>query len=199
MNADELVSQIKENKNYWSGLEITPQQVETLIGFTDDEYENVASIFLQEPVADNRNLKGEEYRKTYAHLIYGTLLFCLRPNKKFYQVILKATLGIADPTSIKYGATALYFIKPAEKILSDLFSIIEQNENNSEVLDRVAWLLYWLVYSEDGRKQQIRTLSVDDNWIKLYRESAIPATNEHEVEKVIQKATMFIKARSKSE
>ena len=199
MTADELVSQIKENKNYWSGLEITPQQIDTLISFNDDEFENVASIFLQEPVADNKNLKGEEFRKTYAHLIYGTLLFCLRPNKKFYQVILKAALGIADPTSIKYGATALYFIEPAEKILSDLFRIVEQNENNSEVLDRVTWLLYWLTFSEDGRRQQLRTLSVDNNWIKLYRESKIPTTNEYEVEKVSQKVAMFMKARSKSE
>ena len=198
MTADELVSQIKENKNYWNGLEITPQQVETLISFTDDEYEKVASIFLQEPVTENKNLQGKEYRKTYAHLIYGTLLFCLRPNEKFYQVILSAALKIADPTSIKYGATALYFIKPVELILSDLFSIIEQNENNPDVLDGVAWLLYWLVSSEEGKKQQINTLNVDDNWIKLYRESAIPVTNEREVEKVIQKATMFIKAHSKS-
>jgi hypothetical protein len=199
MTVDELVGQIKANRNYWSGLELTRQQVEALLSFTDEEYEKVASTFLQEPVAENENLQGEEYRKTYAHLIYGTLLFCLRPNKRYYPVILKAALGIGDPTSIKYGATALYFIKPAEKILSDLFGIIEQNENNPEVLDRVSWLLYWLAFSEDGSRQQISTLSVDDNWVKLYRERAIPETNEHEVEKVSQKVTMFIKARSKSE
>jgi hypothetical protein len=199
MTVDELVNQIKGNKKYWSGLEITPQQVEALISFTDDEYEKVASIFLREPVADNKNAQGEEYRKTYAHLIYGTFLFCLRPNKNYYQVILKGALGIADPTSIKYGATALYFIKPVEQILSDLFSVIEQNENNPEILDRVAWLLYWLIFSEEEWKHKVNTLSVDDNWIKLYRESAIPETNEQEVEKVIQKATKFMKARSKSE
>ena len=197
MTIDELIGQIKENENYWCGLAITPQQIEVLAGFTDDEYSRLASTLLRESVADHEGLQGKRYRKTYAHLVYGTFLFCLRPDKKFYQIILAGSLGIADPTSIKYGANALRLIKPVNEIVSDLFSVAEQNENNAQILRHIAWLFYWLGFSEEGWKKEMAILTADDGWIKLYKESVAPETNPQEIDRVFQRVIKFMKAHDK--
>ena len=199
MATDELIRQIKENENYWCGLAITPQQIEALVNLTDDEYSELAGVFLRESVADNKGLQGQEYRKTYAHLVYGTFLFCLRPNKDFYQVILAGALGIADPTSIKYGANALRLIKPVNQIVTDLFNVAEQNQNNAEVLSHIAWLFYWLGFSEEGWRKEMTILAADDGWIRLYKESTAPESDPQEINKVLQRVTEFMKAHYKAE
>ncbi|HFQ92936.1 MAG TPA: hypothetical protein ENK32_02925, partial [Anaerolineae bacterium] len=74
MTLAELVRQIKKNENYWSGLEITPQQIEALTNLSPEEYDNVVCTFMQEPVRDYTELQGVAYRETYAHLVYGSIL-----------------------------------------------------------------------------------------------------------------------------
>ena len=96
MTAHELIRQIKENEKYWSGLALSPEQVDILASLAVDEYAEIVSSLLQESVADYRNLRGIEYRKTYAHLIYGLFLFYLRPNPHLYPVVLTGAIGIGD-------------------------------------------------------------------------------------------------------
>jgi hypothetical protein len=184
MTIDRLIRQIKENENYWCGLAITPQQIEALAHLTDDEYSKLASVLLQEAVEDNEGLRGQEYRKTYAHLVYGTFLFCLRPNKDFYQEILTGALGIADPTSIKYGANALRLLKPVNQIVFDLFRVAEQNQHDVRILRHIAWLFYWLGFSDEGWRKEMAILTADDGWIRLYIESAAAESDLQEIDKV---------------
>jgi hypothetical protein len=195
MNAEDFIRQIRENENYWSGLAITPEQAQVLNTFSDDEYAKVAKRLLQEPTAKNEGLQGIEYRRTYAHLVFGVFLLCLRPNKNLYQNLLQGVLGIADPSSIQYGAFALRHIKPVEQVVSDLFEIAKKNQGNGNVLSHIAWLFYWLGFLEEGiYRTGKRMISIEGEWIKLYRENAEPETNFQEIEKVTSSVAEFMKA-----
>jgi hypothetical protein len=199
MIADELVRQIKGNEKYWSGLALTPEQVDTLTNLVVDEYAKVVTTLLQESVVDYKNLRGIEYQRTYAHLIYGVFLSCLRPNPNLYPVILMGAIGIGDPSSIQYGAAALQQIKPTEQIALDLFAIAERHKDNAEILSHIAWLFYWLGFSEKGT-WGVRSiiLSLNDGWEKLYRENMKPETNRQETAKMAHKAGKFMKAHYKT-
>lgn len=150
-NTEEIVHQIKQNDDYWSGQGITPQQVELLAGLSQKDYDDVVRTFLQEPVGANENLRGAEYRCTYAHLVYGCIMSILRPNRSLYPIVLKGALGIDDPSSIHYGAYALKQMKPLEEILEDLRTVTKDKQTEERILQHVAWLLYWFGFSDKGR------------------------------------------------
>lgn len=200
MNVDELIRQIKGNEKYWSGLDLTPEQIDILTNLAVDEYAQVVSSLLQESVIDYKNLRGIEYRRTYAHLIYGALLSRLRPNPNLYPVILMGAIEIGDPSSIKYGAAALQQIKPTEQIVLDLFAIADQHKDNAEILGHIAWLFYSLGFSEKGTwGEGSIILSLNDGWEKLYRENMKPETNRQETAKMAHKAGKFMKAHYRTE
>ncbi len=194
MTTDDLIRQIKENENYWSGVALTPEQADLLANLSVVEYTKVASSLLQESVADYRNLRGTEYQKTYAHLIYGLFLSCLRPNPSLYPAILLGAIGIGDPSSIQYGAAALQQIKPTEEIVADLFAIAKERKEDPEVLSHIAWLFYWLGFSESGvwGARNI-ILSLAGGWERLYKENTKPETNPQEAKKMAYKVGEFMK------
>ena len=195
MTADELIRQIKNNEEYWRGLAITPQQIDVLVNLSSDEYANVVSTLLQEPVADYTDLRGIEYARTYAHLIYGALLLCLHPIPDLYPTLLTGTLKIGDPSSIQYGASALRKIKPVEEIVSDLFEAAEEYQDNAEILSHIAWLFYWMGFSKKGTwgRHDI-TLVAKDGWIELYRNVAGPETNPQKAAGAARRVGTFMQA-----
>lgn len=189
MMADELIHQIMENADYWLG--ITPQQVNLLANLSSAEYDQILIALLQEPIAGNE----KDYRRTYAHLIHGVFLFCCRPNSDLYPVLLTGIMGIGDPSSIQYGAAALKLVKPTEQIVSDLFSLAELHSDNEKILSRIAWLFYWLGFSEDERwGPRLITIEIRKDMENLYKAYPLPETNSQEVAKMAQKAAEFMKA-----
>jgi hypothetical protein len=195
MTIDELIHQIKQNEDYWTGWAITPQQVNLLANLSVDEYDQIVIALLREPVADNLDLRGEDYRRTYAHLIHGAFLFCCRPNPDLYPVLLAGTIGIGDPSSIQYGAAALQLVKPTEQIVSDLFTLAELHSDHDEILSCIAWLFYWLGFSEDEKwGARMITIEIGEGLINLYKAYPLPETNSQEVAKMAQKAAEFMKA-----
>jgi len=195
MNAAEIIDQIKLNEKYWGGEAITPQQIEALAHLSAAGYTEVVSTLLLEPVAAHRDLRAEAYRKTYAHLVYGALFFCLRPDPDLYNLLLTGVLGIADPSSIQYGAVALQQVRPVEQIVSDLFVIAGQNPENLELLSHIAWLFYWLGFSEDGGWwERIINIGPDGDWIKLYKENTKPETDPRETARAAQNVAKFMDA-----
>jgi hypothetical protein len=198
MKIHELIEQIKENENYWNGMAITAQQATALAELTDAEYDEIVTMLLREPVADYREVHGEDYRKTYAHLVYGALLFCMRPNPALYVTALAGTLAIADPSSIQYGVAALRQARPIEQIVADLLAIAEQHKDDTEITSRTAWVFYWLGISEEQGWSQYINLALDDQWAALYRKSPEPETNRQEIMKLVPKVTALMKTHTQT-
>ena len=195
MKAEDFIRQIKENENYWSGLAITPEQVQVLNSFSEAEYAEVVKRLLQEPTAKNEDLQGIEYRRAYAHVLFGVFLLCLRPDQNLYQDLLKGVVGIADPSSIQYGAFALRQIKPVEQVVSDLFEIAQENHGNGNVLSHIAWLFYWLGFLQEGiYRIDKHTIGIEGDWLTMYREHVEPESNLQEIEKVTSRVAEFMKA-----
>lgn len=195
MKIQELIERIKENQYYWGGMELTSQQAAILAELSDDEYDALVATLLHEPIADYRPLHGEAYRKTYAHLVYGAFLFCMRPNPMLYPLVLAGTLGIADPSSIQYGVAALQQARPLEKVAADLLVIAEQHKNDMEILDRIGSIFYWLGLTEKGSHRVI--LALDEPWMILYQKRAEPETNWDEIAKILPKVKAFADAYRK--
>lgn len=107
---------------------------------------------------------------------------------------MSAAIEIGDPSSIQYGAAALQQIKLTEEIVFDLFAIANQRKEDSEILRHIAWLFYWLGFSENGvwTARNI-LLSLDGGWEKLYKENTRPETNLQETEKMADEAGKFMK------
>lgn len=194
MTPAELVRQIKQNKNYWNGLEITPQQIEALTNFSPEEYDNVVCTFMQEPVRNSAGLHGVDYRETYAHLVYGTVLSILRPNPDLYSTVLAGVLQIADPSSISYGAFALRQLMPTEKIVRDLQKISDKHQDDKGLLSHIAWLLYWLGFSDTGQwRMPYAPATVEGDFASLVIETVQPTTDYQEVAKMTEWASGFMK------
>ncbi len=194
MTLAELVRQIKKNENYWSGLEITPQQIEALTNLSPEEYDNVVCTFMQEPVRDYTELQGVAYRETYAHLVYGSILSILRPNPILYPILLAGVLQIADPSSMSYGAFALRRLTPIEQIVKDLQEISDKHQDDKKLLSHIAWLLYWLGFSEEDQwRTPEMPISVEGNFTSLTTKTVQPATDYQEVAKMTEWASGFMK------
>jgi hypothetical protein len=177
MNLEDIVEELKETNYY----QITSRQVEMLAALSLEEYKQVLLRLLQESVGEHSHLRGQEYRNTYNHRVFGCVLATMRPFDDLYKPILSGALGICDPTSIKYGALALLLIKPVEVIVSDLFEIAENSKNKNEILSHIAWIFYWLGFRGDGtwyQSQIILSFETDANISLLYNERDRPTSNE---------------------
>jgi hypothetical protein len=194
MKIHELIEQIKENEYYWNGMELTAQQAVALAELTDAEYGELVTMLLSEPVAAHRSLSGEDYRKTYAHLIYGALLFCMRPDPTLYSIVLEGVLGIADPSSIQYGTAALRQVRSIEQIAADLFMLAEQRKSDLEVLSHIAWVFYWLGFTTEPSWRGGTCLGVDQCWATLYKEHAEPESDDQKIANITPKVGAFMKA-----
>lgn len=193
----EIISQIKRDEGYWGIADITQEQAKTLRNFSYAEYSEVVRRLLEEPVGDYSDKRGKEYRETYAHLVYGCFLFILRPKPELYKTLLIGTLGIADPTSIQYGVLALRLVKPVDEIANDLYIIAGEHQDNRELLQHIAWALYWLGFLIHGDNaawvENHRVVSVHDNLASLHEESAKSDTDSEKANKMAGWAMEFVK------
>ena len=194
MTTNELIHQIKNNKNYWGGQDITPQQVEILVGFSQKDYDDIVCAFLQEPVGVHEKLQGKDYRSTYAHLVYGSILSILRPNPSLYPIVLNGALRIADPSSIQYGAYALRQMKPLEQIIEELRRIAKEDQADKEILSHVAWLLYWFGFSTEGWwRMPNNVIDISNVFAPLIIEWNLPIINRQAVDNMADWASEIMK------
>ncbi|MEZ4641140.1 MAG: hypothetical protein R3E31_00085 [Chloroflexota bacterium] len=165
-----------------------------LVGFSKKDYDNMVCGFLQEPVGAHEKLRGKEYRSTYAHLLYGSILSILRPNPRLYPIVLKGALGIADPSSIQYGAYALRQMKPLEQIVEDLRNFTKENQTDKETLSHVAWLLYWFGFSTEGWwRMPNYAISIDNVFTPLITDWSLPTIDRQAVENMADWASEIMK------
>jgi len=191
MNLEDLVTELKETNYY----QITSQQVEMLATLSFEEYKHVIRQLLVEPVGEHSHLRGQEYRNQYNHRVLACFLAALRPSDDLYKLVLLGALDIADPTSIKQGALALLLLKPVEVIVSDLFEIAEKSKNDRELLSHVAWLFYWLGFSNDGswhQNQMLLYIDTNADISLLYNESDQPVSDTVKIESFGERVSKFM-------
>jgi hypothetical protein len=186
MTADEITQLIKSN-DFWNGAPITPNQVEILANLAPNEYQKVILTLLKEPLADKTGLQGLDYRNTYAHRIYGCILFILRPSVNLYPDVLTGALDIDDPSFIRYGASALLQVKSREQVGLDLFTAIEKYKDNDDTLAHIFYLLYWVGFTAKNLLQGRTPIEIHENFVPLLIDKSPHESDPSKVEEVAYK------------
>lgn len=83
---------------------------------------------------------------------------------------------------------------PTEKIVRDLQKISDKHQDDKGLLSHIAWLLYWLGFSDTGQwRMPYAPATVEGDFASLVIETVQPTTDYQEVAKMTEWASGFMK------